>query len=37
MRPNDTFSLGADCVMSDYSDRLWRVKQGIAAKDGGNP
>ena len=30
-------SLGVDCIMSDYPDRLWRVKQGIAAKDGGNP
>ena len=25
-------SIGADCVMSDYPDRLWRVKQGTAAE-----
>ncbi len=25
-------SLGADCVMSDYPDRLWRVKQETAGK-----
>ena len=25
-------SLGADCVMSDYPDRLWRVKQEAGSK-----